>query len=856
MRFLVRTIQSLFIIALVGAQDSALMADDALSIGEQIRKGKAATALVEVKGPRGSTATAFCVHPSGLFLTNAHAVPPKSSGIRSVRLVVRIGEVDQRILKAIIVSRDDENDLALLRSSGAKDLVALPLGDVANLIETQEVTAFGFPLGKLLAIEKDEFPAISINKGRITSLRKENGQLRILQMDTTLNPGNSGGPILDARGQVVGVAVAIIPGANINFAVPVNTVKAFIHQVQPTLNVPKVTWKNRSAPHKFVVHIPSTPLAKEPPQVTLTLQAEGGKKRQFTMKQRSRGTFEVKAAPVPKSDESTRLNLSAQFVSGWVHGTTKSQKVRVGDKEFTLEAIRSIDTTPQPMIVLHNDQKVLGTVSGLERVEIMLGGQAISMDLSSAMSLQILSPPPIKQVSYAVSVTRAGNEVGHASGIVTGLGPPVEEDKTSETLFPPPLQNKTQYSVFLNKTIHDAKVGGGGRYLVLHHRDAEEITIFDLREAKVVKRIEVVGTVTYAVGVNKLVIVSSSDMAAQVWSLKSFEHVGVHKLPVDPDAFGPASLGTLSNGPLWIGKNAIDLATFKRLAWEPIPGGLSLETRWSQNGNIFSTWTPGSFSSPKVFRVQARQAFRVFTSPLKKYLIPDSDGRFFYSHGAIYNESGKVLRQDRAALQENLEYYYPASGYSDFYLGVKRMPRNGRPRNGPYRGHVYLHGLNSPLLTIKVSKNPPAKKRRNKRSRRNREEPAEELSLDKQFHFFPEYRVIVEIPPPFKSLILRKTDLDTWIERADVRQLIIVSVPPALASTGTVYQYQAAARSKTGNVRWRLVSGPPGMTVSETGRVEWAIPQKPETDRVSVTLEAEDDDKQKKMHNFEVVLVE
>jgi hypothetical protein len=176
-------------------------ADKELSRVEVARLGKASTALVEASVLRGKAhGSAFCVHPSGLFVTNEHVV----RGAASVALVLDPALKTQKVVKARVLRADRERDLALLRAEGAGALPALPLGSAEGLDELMEVIAFGFPFGTALSAERGSYPAVSVNVGSITSLRKRKGALYRIQVDVALNPGNSGGPVLDRKGKVIG----------------------------------------------------------------------------------------------------------------------------------------------------------------------------------------------------------------------------------------------------------------------------------------------------------------------------------------------------------------------------------------------------------------------------------------------------------------------------------------------------------------------------------------------------------------------------------------------------------------------------------------------------------------------------
>ena len=102
---------------------------------------------------------------------------------------------------------------------GAKDLPK-PI-DTATAVEPSEtmtVYALGFPFGEALSTTKGN-PSLTVGKATVSSLREnERGEVVVIQLDGNLNPGNSGGPVVDAKGRLVGVATAGVRGAGIGLA--------------------------------------------------------------------------------------------------------------------------------------------------------------------------------------------------------------------------------------------------------------------------------------------------------------------------------------------------------------------------------------------------------------------------------------------------------------------------------------------------------------------------------------------------------------------------------------------------------------------------------------------------------------
>jgi len=139
-----------------------------------------------------------------------------------VHVVLDSGSKDERVFKGEFLGSDSEVDLAVIRIWGKSFPEAIDLANPPELIETMPVYSFGFPLGHILSLDDKNNPAITVGRAVVSSLRSNAaGELTRVQIDGNLNPGNSGGPIVDSKGRLVGVAVSIIKDSNgIGFAVP------------------------------------------------------------------------------------------------------------------------------------------------------------------------------------------------------------------------------------------------------------------------------------------------------------------------------------------------------------------------------------------------------------------------------------------------------------------------------------------------------------------------------------------------------------------------------------------------------------------------------------------------------------
>lgn len=189
--------------------------DEDTTISEIYEKTSPAIVSIEADVKDGlSSGTGCIIDPKGLILTSSHVI----TGAPSVQVTLHTGE----IFKGEIVSvMGKENDLALIKINTPKPLPVISFGDSEKIRVGQKVLALGNPFGFNNTLTTGIVSRIDYAKKKI-------------QTDAAINPGNSGGPIINIKGEVIGISQSIynpdnnVSNIGIGFAVPINEAKSFI----------------------------------------------------------------------------------------------------------------------------------------------------------------------------------------------------------------------------------------------------------------------------------------------------------------------------------------------------------------------------------------------------------------------------------------------------------------------------------------------------------------------------------------------------------------------------------------------------------------------------------------------------
>jgi len=751
---------------------------------EIAKLGKAATALVEAGN--NTQGSAFCIHPAGFFITNAHVV--RQGG--GPTLILNPGQKNEKALQARVVRADEELDLALLQVSGQNNFPALALGTVEGLTELTEVVAFGYPFGNSLAAVKTEKPAISINVGSITSLREKAGELHRIQLDAALNPGNSGGPVLDKEGKVIGVVVSGIKnGPGVNFAIPVSYLSKFVARPEIVFDPPTLRLAQIHEPVEFQAKAVSLlPSNKKGFDLVFHLFVEDKKSRKFKMELKD-GMHRVRTEPIPKQDGPLVLGVSVVFDKGTVNGKVNDRTVQVGGADIKLSEIANMSATKK-RVMLHEGKSLRGELKNLEAVPISLGSESVTLDLTKAKLVRLERPGGFTGLGCTVVAFQDGKEVGRLTRDLTIKGLPAIQEDFVDLEIEPPVLSKEKEVRELPSTIQDVAGAGGGRYLILHLPKISKLAVFDVNEAKVVQMLPAPeDDLKFAGGLDKLVVVLPGAKKIQRWNLNSFEL----EKTVPFDARGELmsmSMGSSSQGPIVVSfkeqgqQGPFPLPKFFQLSLDKLErlevqmqGHLHnlpafAHLRCSADGKSMGLWyTNTGFTGAGWIKWQGPIGQVSYEHTPRGYVIPGPNSKVVFTGMGMYTGLSLVPNQQSAYPGTDRQAQYLPALHGDYYLYLGLAPQppmffpkgvNPKGSNGPASNPgpgpaIYKRGLNSPLLKRPDIDIPPQDAMQNLNH---------DFTFDKRVLLIPQAKLLITIPTSNDRLVLHRVDLEEALEKA------------------------------------------------------------------------------------------
>jgi hypothetical protein len=408
-----------------------------------------------------TTGSAFCISDQGYYITNAHVVEGISDGF-ALQLLLCTGLHSTKNVTAYVLGRDKTLDLALLKVKNPSGMHPLSLGPDAAPERGASVMLSGYPggLSKMpvadwerdvgTGMQKSDIPPappgppqVAAMMGHVTNLYGEGRVLQAIEVDIKARHGCSGGPIVNRKGQVVGVIRAVNRANGRGIAIPLRDLKGFL--ARPTnavwLASPEIRVEPASIPAErcaqeqpFVVHLRRANGTGFPSLAGITayvfLTPRGIQPLRLEAKPSGNSTFSVPFVPVPSVGDTRFVTLIARRngqTDFYYH--VKDQMVSVGGTAVLLSQISRITNgdTPSvlPSVLLADGREQTGPVAGLDALELPLRDTpaVVSLNTAQSISVQPLSAIP-QSVYYGIQVAVGKYVVAEKHGEIPIAGAP------------------------------------------------------------------------------------------------------------------------------------------------------------------------------------------------------------------------------------------------------------------------------------------------------------------------------------------------------------------------------------------------------------------------------------------------
>jgi hypothetical protein len=364
----------------------------------------------------------------------------------------------------------------------------------------------------------------------------------------------------------------------------------------------------------------------------------------------------------------------------------------------------------------------------------------------------------------------------------------------------------------LPDTYSDFCVGGGGRYFFFFLPRPGKIAMFDVGEARIVHEFPASDVATkFAAGRDFLIIALPSQRLLQRWSLKTFDRdlsvpyngpLPVQSVLMGHDAVKPFVVNGVFYDARTLQPTGVTGAHGQQM---PPLSDRGVLTSVSADGTVLSAWSANASGLNSPVYVLSGNELRHPNQLGVEHFVAEPRGRAVFTLGGVYAPELGMLQSSK----DGTILFLPAA-QGNLCLGVRRTQRAGQPELDVA---AYVAGDPRPLVQVGQF-----------RGDYEANFVQRPYSVRNRVVFVPDARVVVTLPVSNDVIELTRFDLDEALAKADIDYLFVASDPPAVARTGGQYTHQLVVKSRRGGVAYKLQSGPPSMTVSAVGRIDWPVP--------------------------------
>lgn len=799
-----------------------------------INKVKKATAFVKVEQSE-MQGSAFCISSKGFFATCAHVLDGVDVG-QDVSLVINSGTPAEKVLKARIMRKSRALDLAILKTSPGT-APALKLGIASKLKETDPVVVVGFPMGDALSFYEGN-PSVTVSTGKVTSLRFDQKVVGRLQIDAKLIPGNSGGPVINRKGEVVGIAVSSIQNSSLNFAIGTAHLNRIIQAAQIVVDpIAPVSLADQHKPLDIKLKLDYLVPNNRKSTVKAYYIEGTSEAREVKVTQTGKLEYKVSGVPVMKNVSASSYTVRASFIrsGGGVRNTIsmeiRDQKVSVGTRDLMLSDICMI--LPNQGVVLgHEGQVMKGVVKGVESI------QRVDMTAPSALSLKnwhAVAFRPLRAGSKAVTLKIVVKDESYTLTdllpipIAGGAVSLMSQGSPHRSGFDPYAGNPElflgdQKEIDLGGEAADVEWGGGGRYLVADIRAQRKLVVVDCALGKIAGEIPYgAENIYFGAGANALLIAKGNRV--EHWSYSPVKEIHASTPWVTGEILG-ISVGAGAHQIVGVYYDVIkssglrrfefrNFETGKLIAIEPQNASLKkgLHFTSSMTGHAYGAFedAQSKYSNSEVYYAEFSEMAKAKYSRTG-WLNPDPVEKYCYTAFAGAVLSGYESRSKSEPYPAMVATTMPG------VVSLIPLPMDNNPTNNLMWGlydtlrdqvliadAIQLDEFDESKLSVKLS--------------HSKEDP---LSWNKRFFYNAHLGLLGTVPPTNRSVIVRKYDLWKNLQAKQKTYFYPLIYLPTLISRGDKISIQLKmASSSTDPLKYELIDCPDGMVCSADGLLEW-----------------------------------
>ena len=810
------------------------------SANDLVAKVKAATAFISVPGT-GSSGSTFCISDKGHFATCAHVIGNFEPG-KVVDLTIHAGLPDAKEFKATLVKIDHSLDLAILK---AEPGLATPLkiGTGKLLKETDPITAAGYPFGTFLALEKK--PAISIATGKITALRREANLLAMIQFDADIQSGNSGGPLVTANGEVIGVVASRIDGSRFSFAIGSDLLRAIIAiPFAKFENFNPITFADRHKKFSFDLALDYLQSDPEPPKVIATLTGAVSGVRELEIKKIDKSLFKISGIPHPIDQDTNGRTLRSELIrisGNFTHTFTAAHddlEFTIGGRKYFLSKFKLI-YPPEEKAITTNGETIKGVIAGLSQVIVRRPGY--SPQSQNFQSWPIVAVRPDGFTPEALKLEVKISTSGFTNTITRMLDIESQDDFVStiflpdeRSTFPQPDNRPTQrkaLEIKFDTEITDLDYGENGRFVTAFFAAESICHIIDCLTGETLHKIPAAADSIIATGQSSLFIANSAGVSK--WDLKSGRSIFR-----DQDWFDGTvqdmAVGSGSDRFLAAVYQAFDRKDMTRVELRSQENGrlLAIEPTSlknhkhslisiSERGTAIGLYSASPFQSTQGLLQLQGDRYEHLNPPCVGWLKPGPLDQILVSGtgqiGIIPNGFGYHNNREST-------YGLVPTSHQELALSVPLIPRQTK-NDTKYPGDFGLYdtmtgrALVKKIISLDGFINDPANAE-NQSSDSNQLPPR--FPWDERFYYSVDHGHLISVPSDSRRILINPLDLKTILKEQDSQFLLIDSNAP-IQVEGESFEAQLSLISSEETLSFSIIAAPSGFTISETGLIKGKV---------------------------------